>query len=122
MIFLTGCLISAAEHGGRKGGDMKRRKRLIAVVLLVAIVMAIAAPAGARTIKNNKLTIRVGTVGKLSVKINGWVKRAKWKSSNKQVVSVVRNTGVITALKPGKAVLTGKYNGGKYRVKITVVP
>ncbi len=101
---------------------MKRRKRLIAVVLLVAIVMAIATPVSARRIKNNKLTISVGTVGKLSVQINGKARRAKWKSSNKQVVSVVRNTGVITALKPGKAVLTGKYNGGKYRVKITVVP
>lgn len=45
---------------------------------------------------------------------------ASWKSSNPKVVKVSKK-GIVTALKPGKAVISARMNGQKEECRITVV-
>lgn len=45
---------------------------------------------------------------------------SSWKSSNPKIVKVSKK-GIVTALKPGKAVISAKMNGQKEECKITVV-
>ncbi|MCR5654001.1 MAG: Ig-like domain-containing protein [Ruminococcus sp.] len=61
------------------------------------------------------------TVGKkLTLKLkNAKSSKVKWTSSNKKVAAVTKK-GVVKAKKKGKATITAKYRGKKYKCKITV--
>lgn len=65
----------------------------------------------------NSLTLRSGQTKK--IKLTGApAKKVKWSSSNKKVATV--SNGRITARKAGKAVITARYKGKKYKCSITV--
>ena len=69
------------------------------------------------SLTKKNLTLRVGQSKK--IKLSGAVvKKVKWSSSNKKVATV--SGGKIKAKKAGKAVITAKYKGRKYRCTVTV--
>ena len=107
--------------------DMNRMRtksritRLLAVLLTVAMILAIAVPVSAKKVKKHKLTLKVGDTGKLSVRIGRKkIRKVRWTSSDSTVVRISKKNGKLRALKPGKAVITGKYKKGRYKVTITV--
>lgn len=107
--------------------DMNRMRtksritRLLAVLLTAAMILAIAVPVSAKKVKKHKLTLKVGDTGKLSVRIGRKkIKKVRWTSSDSTVVRISKKNGKLRALKPGKAVITGKYKKGRYKVTITV--
>lgn len=107
--------------------DMNRMRgksriiRLLAVLLTTAMILAIAVPVSAKKVKKHKLTLKVGNTGKLSVRIGRKkIKKVRWTSSDSTVVRISKKSGKLRALKPGKAVITGKYKKGRYKVTITV--
>ncbi len=63
--------------------------------------------------------LTVGKTVKLKLK-NSKAKNVKWSSNNKKVAKVSKN-GLVKALKKGKATITAKYKGKKYKCKIRVV-
>ncbi len=104
---------------------MRRGKKWIAVIMVTAMGMQLfsdgafdtvsAAKRGA--ISQKKLTLKVGQKKKLKVKrVKG---KIKW-TSNKKKVAVVSAKGVVRARKKGKAVITAKVAGKKYKCKVTV--
>ena len=100
---------------------MKNKIRLlIAVVLLFgacfAVVPSVEAKAAVKLNKKN-VTLVVGESTKL--KLKGTKKRAKWKSSNKNVVTV-SSKGKVKAKEKGNASITAKVGKKKYTCKITV--
>ena len=100
---------------------MKRSKRLIAMLLMAAMVLMLTVPAQAMP----KKTVTVGATGQLGVfnKKTGtlYTGKVKFTSSKKKVVYVNKKTGEYIALKPGKAVITAKYKGGRVKMKMIVV-
>ena len=111
---------------------MKSKKHLLkkliagiaASVMVCSVVPQLPAPnspafveAAQVKLNKKKLTLRKGKTKKLVLKnADG---KITWKSSKKSVASVSR-TGVVTAKKSGKATITAKYNGEKYKCKVTV--
>lgn len=97
---------------------MKKKKRILAIVLVAALVLLVAAPVSATPkLKGGKLTLRVGESCQLGVRgISG---KVKWSSSNKKVVKVTK-TGVVIAKKKGKATITAKVKGHRIKCRVTV--
>lgn len=100
---------------------MKRSKRLIAMLLLAAMVLMLTVPAQAMP----KQTVKVGATGQLAVynkrtgiRVTG---KVRFSSSKKKVVYINKKTGEFVALKAGKTVITAKYKGGRVRMKMIVV-
>lgn len=95
----------------------------LALLLCVTSIQPIATDAKTKKTKTviklnkTKATIRVGRSVKLKLK-NAKAKKVKWSSSNKKVATVKK--GLVTAKKKGKATITAKYKGKKYKAKITV--
>ena len=107
--------------------DMNRMRtksritRLLAVLLTAAMILAIAVPVSAEKVKKQKLTLKVGDAGKLSVRIGRKkIKKVRWTSSDSTIVRISKKNGKLRALKPGEAVITGKYKKSRYKVIITV--
>ena len=107
--------------------DMNRMRtksritRLLAVLLTAAMILAIAVPVSAKKVKKHKLTLKVGDTGKLSVRIGRKkIRKVRWSSSDSTVVRISKKNGKLRALKPGEAVITGKYKKSRYKVIITV--
>lgn len=112
---------------------MKVTKRLLAVIVIAA-VMATALPnmveakakAKAKpTLNKKKVTLTITNTKKnpkttLKVKgVSGKIaKKAKWKTSNKKVVTIKK--GKVTAKKAGKATITCKVQNRRLTCKITV--
>lgn len=98
-----------------------RITRLLAVLLTAVMILAIAVPVSAKKVTKQKLTLKVGDAGKLSVRIGRKnVKKVRWTSSDSTVVWISKKNGKLRALKPGEAVITGKYKKSRYKVIITV--
>lgn len=66
---------------------------------------------------NKVIKLEVGE--KISLKINGKIKKASWKSSDKKVARV-NKSGTVTAKNKGGAVITAKVNNTKYKCRIRV--
>ncbi len=89
------------------------------LVILLCVVGLSGQPAQAKTrLNKTKLTISVGQ--KVTLKVKGSRKKAKWSSSNKKVATVSRK-GKVRAKKAGKTTITAKVGKKKYRCKITVI-
>ena len=89
------------------------------LVILLCVVGLSGQPAQAKTrLNKTKLTISVGQ--KVTLKVKGSRKKAKWSSSNKKVATVSRK-GKVRAKKTGKTTITAKVGKKKYRCKITVI-
>jgi len=96
---------------------MKRRKWLLLLVMLIA-VMALPITAHAKVkINKKKATIQVGKT--VQLKVTGTKSKAKW-SSNKKKVATVNGKGKVTGKSAGKAIITAKVGGKKYKCTVTV--
>lgn len=93
---------------------------LTVMILTLSSAFAYAAPAdvNAKTgINKKKLSIKVSE--KYVLKLKGIKGKITW-SSSKPKVAKVNKKGRITALKKGKATITAKIAGKKYKCKVTV--
>ena len=89
------------------------------LVILLCVVGLSGQPAQAKTrLTKTKLTISVGQ--KVTLKVKGSRKKAKWSSGNKKVATV-NQKGKVRAKKAGKTTITAKIGKKKYRCKITVI-
>ncbi len=76
------------------------------------------------TVKNPVLSPKAKAIyqGKtVSLKVTGAVSKITWSSSNKAIAKV-SSSGIVTGVKPGKAVITALASGVKLKATITVVP
>ena len=100
---------------------MKRTlKSGLAIVLVFIMLLTIGLPASAATkvkINYSKLTMYVGAEQQL--KITGTKASVKWSSSSKNVVTV-NKSGMVTAVKVGKATVKAKVGKTSKTCKITV--
>lgn len=69
------------------------------------------------SLSKTRLTIRKGQNKKIRLS-GAWAKKVKWSSSDEAVARV--KGGKVTGRKPGKAVITAKYQGKKYKCRVTV--
>lgn len=100
------------------------KKRIIALLTCVMLIAALSivpdVDAGKSTfnITNQTRTVAVGK--SFTIKLNGIkAKKVKWSSSNTSVATVSK-TGVVSGVKKGKATITGKYKGIKFKIKVIV--
>lgn len=101
---------------------------LMAALLTVALTFGVAAAtalapvtvgqAHAASISKKSVTLTKGSTYQLKLK-KAKAKKVKWSSSKKSVVSVGK-AGKLKAKKAGKATITAKYKGKKYKCKVTV--
>ena len=102
---------------------MKRKwKQSMAVLLVVALVFGSSISNGAFAaakpkLNKKKVSLTVGKTVKL--RLLHKKKAVKWSSSKKAVASV-NGSGLVKAKKAGKAVITAKSAGKKYRCTVTV--
>lgn len=69
----------------------------------------------------NYTSIKLGQGKSKQLKVKGTGAKLKWSSSNSKIVTVDKDTGVITAVKGGKATVTAKAGKKKYSCRVTVV-
>lgn len=107
---------------------MKLFKKLVSVVMIVAVMLAFApltldSEVYAASIRLNKKTVYMlkGKTYQLRVKnlSKAAAKRVKWKSSDTGIVRVSKN-GKLTAKNYGSATVTAKYKGKKLKCKVRV--
>lgn len=99
---------------------MKRKiVGLLAMSLVVGSCLTPALDSQAAKIQMNKKKVTIKAGKKVTLKIKGTKKRAKWSSSKKSVATVSQK-GVVKAKKAGKAVITAKIGKKKCTCKVTV--
>ena len=105
------------------GITLKNRLLLILPVILLVFFCFIGdSNAGTTTLNltTNSYTLAQGK--SLQLTINGVKsKKVKWKSSDKKVAKVSKN-GTVSAVKSGKATISGRYKGITFKTIITVEP
>lgn len=108
-------------------GGVAPRLLLIAVLTLTLSFGVLAASslapngadqAHAASISKKSVTVTKGKTYKLKLK-KATAKKVKWSSSKKSVATVSKS-GTVKAKKAGKATITAKYKGKKYKCKVTV--
>ncbi len=93
------------------------KKIMKSFLVALAVLMVLAVPVDAKAAKIQTFTIKVGQT--LTLKVRGVkMKKIKWKSSNKKIVTVSKK-GKVKGLKAGKVVITAK--SGKKSLKCKVV-
>jgi hypothetical protein len=113
------------KFGGNKMKQLKKFYSMLALALVLTVVAPSVMPlhnvavVSAATIKLSKkdLTLEVGKTKKLTV--TGTKAKVTWSTSKKSVATVSKS-GNVTAVKPGKAVITATVNKKKYTCKVTV--
>ena len=96
-----------------------RKKRLLAFVLILVLTISMSATAFAAVrISRKSITIAVNAPRWLHV--DGTKKKVTWKSTNTKAVTV-KQTGIITGRKAGKATVVAKVAGKSYRCAVTVL-
>lgn len=101
---------------------MKKIRTFILLALALCLCVGIDCSASAKTKKKvklnkTKLTLTEGKTYKLKLKNNK--KKVKW-SSAKKSVATVSSVGKIRAKKAGRATITAKASGRKYKCRVTV--
>lgn len=94
-----------------------RKKKFILIVLTILLLFSINTGAEAAGLNKTSVKLIKGQSYQLTVK--GTRKKAKWKSSNKSVVSVSSN-GKIKAKKKGTARITATISGRKYKCNVKI--
>lgn len=88
-------------------------------IMLLCVMLSGVQPVEAKTrLNKTKITIAVGK--KVTLKVKGSRKKAKWSSSNKKIATV-NQKGRVQAKKAGNATVTAKIGKKKYRCKIHVI-
>lgn len=103
---------------------MKNKKRILSILLMVAMIMLMVVPAYAKkTVKPKIPKAATITVGKNLVMSVKGVKRnqVKWTSSNPDV-AIVNAKGIVSAKSVGTAVITAKVGKKKANCVVTTVP
>ena len=103
---------------------MKRVKKIVSIMLALVMVITLMIPAmpvqAAKKIQLNKTEVELSVGGKVSLKLkNATAADVVWSTSNKSVATV-SSKGKVTAKKAGSVTITAKYDGKKYKCKITV--
>ncbi len=99
--------------------------RKAGVLLVVAAVFAAFMPmigggqVHAQSIKLNKKTVYLTKGDTYELKISGTLAKVKWSSSSKKIATVSKK-GKVTAKRLGKATITAKVKGKKYKCKVIV--
>lgn len=85
-------------------------------------IQTVEAAAKKPKLSKSKVTVNAGFTATATLKNVKKGKKVKWTSSNKKVATVKGNKAkvTITGKKAGKATVTAKYNGKKYKIKVTV--
>lgn len=101
-------------------------KKLLAVIMVLALVSSAictqttnAASGNTNKLSISKTSLKLRVNVKYKLSINGTTKKPVWKSSNKRVAKVYQ-TGVVKALKPGKAVISAKVGKKTYKCTVRV--
>ena len=96
----------------------KMWKKLSALLLMVVMVLIMSLSVQAAAVKMNKAKATLYPGQKVTLKVTGTSKKAKWSSSNAKVAKVSK--GKVTAVKKGKATIKAKVGKKTYTCKITV--
>lgn len=91
---------------------------VLALVLVLSAVPTVNVDAASK-VKLNKTTVSLKEGKTTTLKVKGTKKKVKWSSSNKKVATV-NQKGKVTAKKKGKATITAKVAGKKYKCIVTV--
>ena len=94
-----------------------RRKTILLVTAMLVFILALPLSAGAVNLNSYSKKLMVGE--SFTLKVKGTSKKVKFTSSDKSVATVT-SKGVIRAKKKGKATITAKVGGQKYKCKVTV--
>lgn len=126
LYFLKYGIILIILYCHNLGGVKMKRKKLfnlfMALILILSLVMAATVTASAATVKINKTKATVYVGSSITLKISNTSNKVSWSSSNKSIATV-KSTGTktakVTAKAPGKATITAKVNGKKYKCVVT---
>ncbi len=94
----------------------------VAFVMIIGIAVFAPVSAGAKAkpkLNKTKATVKIGKTIKLKLK-NAPSYKVTWTTSKKSVATVL--SGAVTGVAKGKATITAKYKGKKYKCKVTVKP
>lgn len=101
---------------------IKSKKILASVLSVILLFTMFTVPLGASAAAKPKLNKAKATITrKKSVKLtlkNAAASKVKWSTSSKSIATVSK--GKVTGKKAGKATITAKYKGKKYKCKVTV--
>ena len=103
------------------------RKRIIAIILTLALIIPLAMPLPVFAVKKTKAKINpksdVAFVGELiTINLSNNKKKVKWSVSNKKAKLVFKSKkeAVIACKKTGKVTITAKVGKKKYKCKLTI--
>ncbi len=95
-------------------------KKLFALLLSVLVAAALFAPAAvAAQVKLNKTKITVSVGETYKLKLSGAQKEPRWKSGNKNIVTVSKK-GLIKGVKPGDATVRTRVGKKVYKCRVSV--
>lgn len=97
---------------------MKRWKKISVILLAMIMVLSVAVPVSAATVKINKTKVMVCTGQTMQLKMVGTKAKPKWFSNSKN--AIVNNSGKVTAKVRGTATITAKIGKKSYRCLVTV--
>ena len=95
----------------------KMWKKLSTLLLMVVMVLTMSLSVQAAAVKMNKAKATLYPGQKVTLKVTGTSKKAKWSSSNAKVAKVSK--GKVTAVKKGKATIKAKVGKKTYYGKST---
>ena len=101
----------------------KRTKALalaLSAVLMTTLTPGVNVEAAKKTVKLNKTKATVFVGDSFKLKLKNAKGKIKWSSSNKKVATVSKK-GNVKAVKAGKATITAKNSGKKYKCKVKVL-
>ena len=95
----------------------KMWKKLSTLLLMVVMVLTMSLSVQAAAVKMNKAKATLYPGQKVTLKVTGTSKKAKWSSSNAKVAKVSK--GKVTAVKKGKATIKAKVGKKTYTCLFT---
>lgn len=103
---------------------MKKMKKVIALLLVFAMLFAIPVQAFGATkasikLNNKTLTITAGKAAVLKATVTGTSKKVTWKSSN-TAVATVSTAGKVVGKKAGKVTISATANGKTAKCTVTI--